>query len=154
MSSSLQEFMAAGAIKAAADLETALNRIPDDKRGWSPAAGARSALDQLAECALLGGQIARLVHARAWPADYDPDVYERDQGRLADDETAARSMLHSGAAEAAEAIRAVPDADLAIQVELPWGPMALAQIIAYPYWNTTYHEGQINYIASILGCLE
>jgi hypothetical protein len=31
--------------------------------------------------------------------------------------------------------------------------MTPAQMITYPHWNMTYHEGQINYIASILGCL-
>jgi hypothetical protein len=31
--------------------------------------------------------------------------------------------------------------------------MTLANIIAYPYWNMSYHEGQVNYIASMLGCL-
>ncbi len=31
--------------------------------------------------------------------------------------------------------------------------MTVAQIASYPYWNMCYHEGQINYIASMLGCL-
>ena len=32
--------------------------------------------------------------------------------------------------------------------------MTLAQVIAYPHWNMSYHEGQINYIASMLGLLK
>ncbi len=38
-------------------------------------------------------------------------------------------------------------------IPMPWGPMTVAQMITSPHWNMTYHEGQINYIASILGCL-
>jgi len=28
--------------------------------------------------------------------------------------------------------------------------MALAEVVARPHWNMTYHEGQINYIAALL----
>jgi hypothetical protein len=36
---------------------------------------------------------------------------------------------------------------------MPWGPMTVSQILGYPFWNMCYHEGQINYIASMLGTL-
>ena len=51
-------------------------------------------------------------------------------------------------------IKDVTDEELGVQVDMPWGPMAMAQIIAYPFWNMCYHEGQINYITSMLGCLD
>ena len=53
----------------------------------------------------------------------------------------------------AAAIRAMPDDALAIEIHMPWGVQTLGAILAYPNWNMTYHEGQINYIASMLGCL-
>jgi len=34
------------------------------------------------------------------------------------------------------------------------GNQSLAEVMAYPYWNMSYHQGQINYIASLLGCLD
>jgi len=40
-----------------------------------------------------------------------------------------------------------------VEVQMPWGMMTLAQIISYPYWDMSYHEGQINYLASMLVCL-
>jgi hypothetical protein len=53
-----------------------------------------------------------------------------------------------------EAIRNLTDEDMRSELQMPWGPMSLEQIAAYPYWNAKYHEGQINFIASILGCLK
>ena len=55
-------------------------------------------------------------------------------------------------AKATAAIRSVPDADLEVKIDMPWGLMTLAQLMAYAQWNMTYHLGQINYIASVLGC--
>jgi len=46
----LQDFLAPAAAKASAELVTAFLRLPEDKRTWSPAVTARSALDQMAEC--------------------------------------------------------------------------------------------------------
>jgi len=42
---SLQEFLAAATIKAAADLEAAFLQLSDDKRNWKPSEGSRSAAD-------------------------------------------------------------------------------------------------------------
>jgi len=63
------------------------------------------------------------------------------------------SLLEVNLEKVASVIRSVPDKDLDIELEMPWGKGTIGQIIAYPYWNMSYHEGQINYIASILGVL-
>jgi len=153
MSITLQAFFADAARQAAADLEAALLRLPEDKRNWSPAEKARTALDQAAECAMLNGYTVDLIQTRKWPADYSFDAFFREKAELARDWNAVKVLLNQNTAKAAEAIRAVPDEDLGIQIQMPWGLMPLSKIIAYPYWNMSYHEGQINYIASILGCL-
>ena len=152
MPNTVQDFLA-DALKAAADLEAALLRLPADKRGWSPMGKARTALDQVAECAMLNGGMADLLHTRTMEG-FDFAEYERAKAALAQDSDAAVSALRENTAKAAAAIRAVPDADLDIEIQLPWGRLTLRQIIAIPFWNMSYHEGQINYIASMLGCLE
>jgi len=43
-----------------------------------------------------------------------------------------------------------PDEMLSAEMLSPWGPMAMTEIVSYPYWNMTYHLGQINFIASVL----
>ena len=153
MSITLQEFLARAAEKAAADLEAAVLRLPEDKRGWSPMGDARTALDQAAECAILNGSTADLIQSRTWTWSGDFSEFQRAKTELAQDWESLRSLLQTNTAKVMEVIRAIPDDDLSIEIELPWGPTSLAQIASYPYWNMAYHEGQTNYIASMLGCL-
>ena len=154
MSNSVQEFFSTATLQAATDLEKALLRLPEEKRNWSPAEKARTAMDQVAECAILNGSTSELIKTRTWNADYDFPEFLRKKEELARDWGAAKSLLNENTGKVIAAIGKVPDEDLGIVVDMPWGPMTLAQIVAYPYWNMSYHEGQINYIASILGCLQ
>ncbi|MBV9852506.1 MAG: DinB family protein [Armatimonadetes bacterium] len=153
MSNTPQQLLARATRKAADDLVAALQRLPEDKRNWSPMGNARTALDQIAECALLNGRAADLIQTHTWSSDNNMDAFLRAKAELAQDADAAQSLLEQNTAKVIAAIEAVPDADLGVEVQTPFRPMTLAQIIAYPYWNMTYHEGQINYIASMLGCL-
>lgn len=150
MSHPLQEFLAGATKKAAADLEAALLRLPEDKRGWSPKGSARTALDQCAECAILNGSTAELIQSRTWKADFDFAAFERSKNELAQDWPALKALLDENTAKVVAAIRAVPDEDLNVAIETPFGMMTLTQILSYPFWNMSYHEGQINYIASLL----
>lgn len=153
MPDTLQEFLAKATQKAAADLETALLRLPEDKRDWSAMDKARSAHDMVAECAILNGITADVIQNHRFPEDFDMAEYAQAKAALAQDWNAMQALLHENTAKIVAAIRAAPDADLSVEVQMPWGPMTLAQIITYPHWNMSYHEGQINFIASMLGCL-
>jgi len=154
MPTTLQNFFADAAQEAATDLETAFLRLPEDKRNWVPDEKSRSAIDQVAECAMLNGYTVGMLTTRVWPPNYDFQEYLREKAELAKDWSAVKALLDENTMKVAAAIHEVPDGDLDIQIQMPWGPMALSKIIAYPYWNMTYHQGQINYIASMLGCLE
>ena len=149
----LQEYLAMATEKAAADLETAMGRIPEDKQNWRPSETSRTALDQAAECALLAGYTADMIVAKAWTMGSDFTAYEKEKSELVLDAGTVLVLLRANAAKVAAAIRAAADDDMEVSIVMPWGPMTIAQTIVYPFWNMTYHEGQINYIASILGCL-
>ena len=153
MSGTLQEFLAGAIEKAAVDLETALLRLPEDERNWKAAETSRSALDQVAECALINGSAVDLIHTRKWPDTFDFAEFERQKLAQMGDWDSLQALLHTNTARVAEAVRATPDADLGVQIQMPFGPMTLAQVLAYPYWNMSYHEGQINFIASMVGAL-
>lgn len=153
MSGAVQEFLARSAEKAAVDLEAALLRIPEDKRTWSPMGDARSAGDQAAECAILNGSTAELILSRAWKMDGDFSEFIRKKEELAKDTEGILTLLKENTPKVLAAIREVPDEDLGGEVQTPFGTMTLSQIMSYPLWNMSYHEGQINYIASMLGCL-
>jgi hypothetical protein len=128
MSGVLQNFLAESAQKTAGDLKEALHRIPADKRNWAPAETSRSALDQLAECAILNGQAVEMLHSRQWPTDFDMDDYMREKAELARDENAAIALLDENTAKVCEAIRALPDEDLNLEIQMPWKPMKLSEI--------------------------
>ena len=69
---------------------------------------------------------------------------------LADDWDTLQTTFETNTAQLIEAIRRVPDSELDQTIQLPWGAWTIAHLMGHPYWNMAYHEGQINYIASLL----
>ena len=154
MPNSIQEYLANVTPKAASDMVEALMRLPEDKRNWSPGGTARTALDQVAECAILNRTTAQVIENRAFPADFDFAAFGKAKEELAQDWDKLHALLQDNTSYFIKTILAVPEEDLSVEVAMPWGPMTLSQMISYPFWNMSYHEGQINYLASILGCLD
>lgn len=153
MSGTVQEFFAVASPKAAKDLEAALHRLPQEKRNASPGGKARTPADMVAECAILNGSTAEMLKTYRFPS-FDPEAYEHQRNELCADEEKLIALLHENTVRAVTAIREVPDADLGIEIAMPWGSVTVAQLISYPFWNMGYHEGQINYLAAMLGCLD
>ncbi len=151
MSKHLQEFLSRATRKASADLEASLLRLPENKRDWSPMGSARTALDMVAECAILNGGTVDLIQTRVFPAGFDLAAFHQARTELARAESALLPRLHENAEKVIAALNAVAEEDLNVEVPMPWGAMTLAGVMAYPFWNMSYHEGQINYIASMLG---
>jgi len=149
----LQTFLADATQKAASQLEAALMRLPEDKRSWSAGGDARSALDMVAECAIINGSAAETIERRAFPATSAYDTYSRDKADLCANWPALKTLLDENTSRIVEVIRALSDEELKVEVQMPWGAMTLAQLASYSYWNMSYHEGQINFIASLLSCL-
>jgi hypothetical protein len=154
MPQSVQQFLADSAKQAAEDLIAALDRIPEDKRAWSAMGDARTALDQVAECALLNGTSAEVIVGRAWPENFDYAAYTQEKTKLAQDLGAVKSLLEENAAKVVAAILTLSDDELGMKIQTQFGSMSWTQIASYPYWNMSYHQGQINYIAAMLGCLQ
>lgn len=153
MSSAVQEYLAAATRKAAGSLSEALLRIPEDKRAWNPEGKARSAINLIGECALLNGYTAELIRSRQWQDDRFAKYPAELEAACALPWEEFHALLLRNTETVIAAIRETPDADLGVEIAMPWETTPLGQIIVYPYWNMTYHEGQINYIASMLGCL-
>lgn len=149
MPNTLQDYLATATRKASADLAAALLRLPEDKRGWSPGEKSRTALDQVAECAILNEYTAELIQTRTWQADWFAD-FPAAKAKAAQDWGTLQARLQESAARVAAAIADVPDEALADEIQLFGRTMALAEVMARSYWNMTYHEGQIVYIGSLL----
>lgn len=154
MSNTMQSYLAAATQKASDDLIAALQQIPEDKHGWRPSETARTALDQAAECALLNGYTAELIQTHQWSMS-NMDAYVAEKTDLASGKLEnLLSLLKTNTQRLTDAIIATPDETLTIEIQLASRKMPLSEVLGYPYWNMSYHQGQINYIASILGCLK
>ena len=155
MSNELQNFLAEGVVKAAADLEAAFARIPADKREWAPADTSRSALDQMAECAILNTYSAKTIQTRTWDADGGMEGYFKAKAEAVEKGWGyIEPLFKESVQKVSAALKDFPTDALHDPIETTFGTMKMTQILGYPYWNTIYHEGQINYIASILGTLD
>ena len=150
MSQVLHDYLDAATQKAAADLVDALLALPEDRRDWKPASGARSALDQVAECAIINNYTADLIRTRQWPSEGYEAFLEEKTALLAEGWDALHARLLENTRAAIAALRTVAETGLADAVPLPWGSEPMSAVIAYPYWNMTYHLGQIIYIKSLI----
>lgn len=151
MTTTVQEFLAASIANTKNELINALLALPEDKRGWSPADTARTALNMAAECAINNGFTADLILSRKWP-DHNLATHFQERADLAAKDLGTLSgLLDKNTLRVIEVIRAVPTTDLDLPIETPYGNGPLSGICAYPYWNMSYHLGQINYIGTILG---
>ena len=153
MTNTQQSFLAAATQKAAESLAEAFANLPESKRLWSPAETARPATDQVAECTIINGYMANLLHVRQWPEGQFDRVFTEKAALAAMPWEEVHPRLLESAQRVAAAIFAVPDTDLLDEIETPWRKQTVAELITYPHWNMTYHQGQINYLASLLGPL-
>lgn len=153
MPTTVQEFLADATQRSATELVEALLRLPEDKRAWKPSDTARSAIDLVAECAINNGVTADLVVTRKWGADDYPVYLQKKAALAAGDWGTLKALLETNTQRFIDTVRAVPTEDLDIPIETPYGTGPLSGVCSYPYWNMSYHLGQINYIATILGVL-
>jgi hypothetical protein len=147
----IQTVLAQGTRDVASGLERAFAAMPDDKQGWRPLDQGRSAVHQIAECAVINAWGARVFSELAMPT-LDTDLYQNECASL-DSAEKALAALRSSTDSLAAAIESVPDDALGIQVHFPWdkNPCSIADAMLMAYWNMTYHIGQINYIQTLYG---
>lgn len=144
----IQEYAAAAIEKSASDLIQSALTLPEDKRDWKPQDKGRSALSQIAECAVMNTLAAKIVMAGTYQ-----DSLMAEWGELLgalDTPEKAIVQMREGVAALASAVREAPEATLGDEISLPWATVTLAQFFLMPLWNMSYHEGQINYIGSLL----
>src|SRR5437016_5433074 len=135
MPTTLQQFLVRAIPKAADDLMAAFLRLPEEERGNSPGGKARSPVDQIAECAILNGSTCKLLETHTFGSDFQIEQFQQMKDDLAGDWTRLKAMFEENTAKVVKTIAAVPDGDLAIEVQMPWGNLTIEQIVSYPYWN-------------------
>ncbi len=144
------DYLADATDQAAEALLTAFSLVPEDKLTWQAGPTNRSALDMVAECAILNGSTAAVVEAGQW-VDVDFPAYVAEKEALVSrGKEATVALLKQNTARAVGALRAMNADNFATEMETQFGPMSMGRVAGYPFWNMTYHEGQINFIAMML----
>ncbi len=128
--------------------------VPEDKLNWSPSDGARPAMSLLQECVQSPGWSTNMLTTRS-VGDFGEESWaamaaEREQWDTID-KCEAECKVRVG--KLIETIDAFPEADMTSTLFLPFTGKdhPYWDIMMYPYWNATWHTGQIAYIQTLLG---
>lgn len=139
--------------RALADLVRSVEAVPEDKLDWKPGEHARSALDQLREVAIAPRfHLAILKEGRLPDGDDHARFRKQAAGLKSAREAIDTAMASTG--ELCEAIANFPDDRLEEEITLPFGGslhLSMADVLVIHYWNMVYHNGQVNYIQTLLG---
>jgi hypothetical protein len=135
--------------KSAADLIEAARAL-DDKVSWSVNDKGRSAADQLAECTVLTEVTATLLTTKTMPP-FDMEKFKAVTAPLTADPTGTMKKLADNTEALSGAIAKLAPEDHDFTVTMPWGEeMTLSEVVMLIYWNNSYHQGQINFISTLL----
>ena len=128
--------------------------VPDDKRFYSPAKGARSAQQLVVHCGMVNGFFAKIIRNEELesPPDRDAfrDVLMAEESKIVD-QTEAIELVRSSTDEAIAAIRAVTPESFASSPNSPFGPMPMAFWISLPGIHMKAHASQLDYLQTIWG---
>lgn len=144
---------AANATREAAEaLARNLRAMPSERQTWRALDTGRSALEQVAECAVINLWMADVLQARAVPP-MDADRYARLKAEYDTVEKALLGLEASAAAVAAS-IEVFPEEHLRDTVEMPYRPgvqQSFASLLFAAEWNMVYHYGQVAFIQTLYG---
>jgi hypothetical protein len=132
-----------------------IRAVPEDKLTWSVLDAGRTPLDLFQEIAQAATYGIPMLQNRACPPfnpeDWGKLVAERQAWDTLDKcEAALKTNLEAWYAT----IREFPESDMSIEIDLPFVEglrQSMADIMAYPYWNTSYHLGQLCFIQILYG---
>lgn len=144
----VQEYVAQVTEKKAQDVIAAARAIVRDQQEWKPLERGRTVLDLVAECAVTNEMSITLLQRRVW--DFAGGGERRQAHAALDTLEKACAKLTETTAALAAAIRVIPDDQLDLEILLPGETSNVAEDLLHSYWNMAYHEGQINYIGSLL----
>ena len=140
-------------------LFTNARAIPADKLSWKPAEGTRSVLEVCQECAQAAGWATAMIVDRAVRLEVGVDMTE-DSFADSQKERASWTTLdecervcRDRTAKLLKAIDEFPEGDMDQTLFLPFTEKdhPYWDIMMYPYWNATWHTGQIAYVQCMLG---
>lgn len=143
---SIKDLAKGGTMHAAETLVKDSKYIPEDKFAFCPMGCAKTAEGILREVAGTNGRLAGAIAGKAADEGFAGKV-EKASGL----DTLGQLVMES-AKLVCDAIDAIAEADLEKPATMPWGAsFPLFMAIFLPSQHMTYHDGQINYIQTLLG---
>jgi uncharacterized damage-inducible protein DinB len=126
-----------------------LRFVPQAKRDWKPAPTAWSAQEIAAHLSYWTIYFTKIVMGETLTAP-DEAGWRASTKELKDAAQTEQltERLHQ---DFVMAVKGLSEKDLAREVELPWGKETVASAIGGNFWHVTYHQGQLNYIQTLLG---
>ncbi len=117
---------------------------------WKPLDKGRSAHDQVLEVANIYLMTKQIIETGDMPP-IDRSAHTQAMQEF-DTPDKALKQLEDAADLLAVAVEVAPTERLAKVVRLPFGggvDKTIAEVVLMCYWNTVYHEGQVNYIQTL-----
>ncbi|MBP6964107.1 MAG: DUF1572 family protein [Armatimonadetes bacterium] len=120
--------------------------IPEEKLCFCPMGCAKTAKDILAEVAATNASLAAALIGET------PDPAFAEQVKRADTRNELSVLVLESARIVVAAVDKIREDDLDKDATMPWGGVfPLWQAILLPVSHMTYHDGQLNYIQTLLG---
>ena len=127
--------------------------VPDDKLDWRPLDVGQSVLSMARELAKCSDWAYDILNGKGMDMDDTTFAEMSSWATVADCEAASKEKLTRYFAY----ITDYPDSKLVETMDLPFGPggsmktFTMAELMDYPRWNASYHQGQIAYVQTLYG---
>lgn len=130
-------------------------KVPEDKLDWKPLDTGRSVLDQARELAKCPDWAIELCGDGPAP-DHSEEAMAKAKAEQAEWKTVddCRREFNKRAVAYYEFVKNFPSDKLEKTMFLPYDggrEFSFKEMLSYPLWNATYHQGQINYIQTLYG---
>lgn len=147
-----QDIVAMETLGAAKYLSKLTREMPEERLGWAPLGEGRSALHQVAECAVVADWVANVIERRS--TDFLPkDLFGElnKEASSVQDVKEAVSRLIENTGRYVRLVKEFPDEELDNVVPMWTGDQPMWRVLNWHYRNMMYHIGQINYIQTLYG---
>jgi uncharacterized damage-inducible protein DinB len=145
-----QEVAVKATLRTHDDLARAARAVPENRRLWQAGGVSQNTLRIVTHCAT-----ANLLLAAAFTGQPVPYLTQEEREKAiaaCDTLDKAEAFLNRSVTAVCDAIVSLPESHLSELIIMPWGErMPVALSLLSPSYHMQYHEGQINYIQTLLG---
>ncbi|MBI1742148.1 DinB family protein [Candidatus Acetothermia bacterium] len=125
-----------------------LQFVPKEKRDWKPAPSSRSASEIAAHTTYWTIYFTKAIKGEKL-TDPAEDAWKASTKELKDS-AQTEKLVERVHQDFITAVKGLSEKDLDRVVEFPWGKENVAKALDGGIWHANYHQGQLNYIQTLL----